>query len=289
MTKIYLILLATVLLSFEKKETIAPCNDREIEKNWNTGTDITLASGLNLDKIKYANEKLALKTHKYQGVYLENIKLKDLLNEKYRNTFFKHLSEANAESDDEFKATLFTQLLLERIKQLRDSNAFFLLSESSKNPSISYNGIEMISEYVFDDIINHFLFYVEESSKYNDITVLEYILQDTAPQYLKTDSEIKDPTRMCDCDDLPKGSILFNKDSLQTKENLKKFKDKFKNEKTIEVDCSPSLENGWKTKTEEYYDLNQFVENNLKTKLNIKDMNFFKIKIVPILNKYAIK
>lgn len=41
-------------------------------------------------------------------------------------------------------------------------------------------------------------------------------------------------------------------------------------------------------KKEKYYDLKQFVENSLKTKLDIKDMNFFKIKIVTILEKYAI-
>lgn len=163
------------------------------------------------------------------------------------------------------------------------------MSESSKDESISYNGIEMLTEYIFKDVLDNFEFYVKQSSKYDDITILEYVLQDVTPQYLKKESEIKDPTRMCACDDLEKGLVLLNKDTLDNKDDLKRFKNDFKNKKIVEIDCSPSLENGWKASTEEYFDLKLIIQKNIEPKLDVKEKNFLKLKIFPILNDYTTK
>lgn len=292
MRYIILTILIALLISCKKQKNEEPNNIHETIKGKNiemTNVNATLVSGLNLDRVSFSGEKLEIKKYKYNDTYVENIKIADLLNREYRESFFKYLANSVADSDDEFKATFFSKLLLERIMQLRDTSAFYLLTESSKNPSISYNGIEMISEYIFDDLLENAVFYIKESSKYNDVTILEYILSDITPRYIKTEAEIKDPTSMCACDDLKKGTILLSKDTLEVESNLKKFKDKFKSEKIIEIDCSPSLENGWKSTTNEYYDIKSFIDKNLETKLDIKEKIFYKVKIVPILKDYIIK
>lgn len=274
----------------QNNEEVKNVNKKIKEKNIEMkNTDEILISGLNLDKMSFFGEKLEMKKYRYNDTYIENIKIVDLLNKEYRESFFKYLANSVVDSDDEFKATFFSKLLLGRIVQLKDTNSFYLLTESSKNPSISYNGIEMISEYVFDDLLENGIFYIKESSKYNDITIIEYILKDITPRYIKNEAEIKDPTRMCACDDLEKGVILLSKDTLDSEPTLKKFKDKFKSEKIIEINCSPSFENGWKNTTHEYYDVKLFIDKKIEGKLDLKEKIFYKVKIVPILKDYLIK
>lgn len=287
----FLTVLISLSLSCEnsKKNKDANNNIMNEKKIDMIDSNSTLSNGLDLLKVHYFNEKLELKKYKYQGVFVEDIKISDLLNESYRKDFFNYLGNSSVESEDEFKATFFSIVLFERIKQLKDTNAFLLLSESSKEESISYNGIEMLSEFIFKDLLDNFEFYVKESTKYNDNTILEYVLQDVTPQYLKKETEIKDPTRMCACDDLEKGLILINKDTLESKEDLKRFKNDFKNEKIVEIDCSPSLDNGWKSTTEEYYDLKSTILKNIEPKLDVKEKNFLKLKVFPILSDYTTK
>ena len=292
MKYIYLTVLISLTLSCENSKKSKNDNNINImnEKQTNImDTGGSLSKGLDLAKVHYFNEKLELKKYKYQSVFIEDIKISDLLNESYRKDFFSYLGHSRVESEDEFKATFFSIILLERIKQLKDTNAFMLLTESSKEESISYNGIEMLSEYLFKDMVDNFVFYIKESTKYDDITILEYILRDIAPQYLKKESEIKDATRMCDCDDLEKGLVLLNKDTLDSKDELKKFKNDFNKEKVVEIDCSPSFENGWKSTTEGYYDLKSIIQKNIEPKLNVKEKNFLKLKVFPILSNYTTK
>ncbi|WP_136667874.1 hypothetical protein [Flavobacterium sp. H122] len=292
MKYIFLTVLISLTLSCENSKKIKNANNNDImneKKTDMTDSNKSLSNGLDLSKVIYFNEKLELKKYKYQDDFIEDIKISDLLNESYRKDFFTYLSNSSPESEDEFKTTFFSIILFERIKQLKDTNAFLLLSESSKEESISYNGIEMLSEYLFKDLLDNFSFYVKESTKYNDITILEYVLQDITPQYLKKEVEIKDPTRMCACEELEKGLILLNKDTLDSKDDLKRFKNDFKSEKIVEIDCSPSLENGWKSTTEEYYDLKSIIQKNIESKLDVKEKNFLKLKIFPILTDYTTK
>ncbi|WP_166919624.1 hypothetical protein [Flavobacterium poyangense] len=292
MKYIFLTVLISLALSCENSKKSKNENKDDImneKKKERADSKSSLSNGLNLSEVRYFNEKLKLRKYKYQDVFIEDINISDLLNDSYKKDFFNYLSNSDAESEDEFKATFFSIILLERIKQLKDTKAFLLLSESSKDESISYNGIEMLSEYLFKDVLDNFVFYVKESSKYNDITILEYILQDTFPQYLKKESEIKDPMRMCACEDLEKGLILLSKDTLDRKDDLKRFKNDFKNEQIVEIDCSASLENGWKSTTEEYYDLKSIIQKNIESRLDVREKDFLKLKIFPLLIDYTTK
>ena len=59
-------------------------------------------------------------------------------------------------------------------------------------------------------------FFVAEASHYNDIEILDFLLVDMAREFLKTDSELRDYSRMCYCDDLQSGLILLEKNKLET-------------------------------------------------------------------------
>lgn len=269
------------------KNNLEKIKIEKTENMTNNENNLTLLSGLKVGNVSFSNEKLELKTYKYQDIFIEDIKISDLLETQYRKSFFDFLANTLPDSKDEFKCTFFTKLIFTRITQLRDTNAFFLLSELSKNESLSYNGIALIDDYVFEDLLNFYVFYIEQSSKYNDITILEYILLNIAPQYIKTDSEIRDSARMCYCDDLKSGLILLERNKLETVK-LKKFKERFKNEQIIEIDCSPTFATRENT-TEEYYDIKSLIDKEMENKLGIKEKIFYKVRITPILKDYITK
>lgn len=85
-----------------------------------------LIDGINLENSIFEKKDIDIKKYKYNGVYLEDIYINDLLNKTYQADFFKYLK--NRENEDDFKITLFVKLLMMRIQQLNDTNAFYLLS-----------------------------------------------------------------------------------------------------------------------------------------------------------------
>ena len=264
--------------------------EKIIEINQSKVTDSeTLITGINLDNSLFDKSDIDLKKYKFKGVFIENIKIKDLLNKEYRDDFFKYLVINNGDdgTGDEFKPTLFIQLLFTRIQQLEDKNAYFLLKECSKITQISYSGIELFNESLWELFLEKPTFFVTEASHYNDIEILDFLLVDMAREFLKTDSELRDYARMCYCDDLKSGLILLEKNKLETIE-LKKFKEKFKNEAIIEIDCSPTFETRQNT-TEEYYDIKSVIDKEMESKLGVKEKLFYKLRIVPILKDYVTK
>lgn len=270
--KILLFLLFAIFLS--------SCNSKNAKKN------VTLIEGLNLDKCLFEKKDINLKKYKYKDTFIEDVKMSDLLNNTFRDDFFKYLEKNGGDdgTDDEFKPSLFTQLLLIRIEQFEDINAYFLLKESAKKTNISYNGIELYNQYLWGLFLDKSTFFITESTKYNDSEILEYIISDMAKEFLKTTVEIKDPIRMCDCSDVQSGMILLNKEKLKTRQ-LEKFIEKFKSEPIINIDCSPTFETR-KNTTEEYYDVKSIIDKELLIKLGTKEKVFYKLKIVPILKDY---
>jgi hypothetical protein len=257
-------------------------NSTNIDKNE------TLINGLDLNNSFFDKKDLHLKNYKYGNIFIENIKIFDLLQKQYREDFFNYLEESTSGKEDNYEATLFIDLLMMRISQFEDKNAYYLLKESSKKTGISYMGIEFHNQYLWNLFLDKSLFFIKESSSYNDTEILEFILVDMAKEILKTNSEIRDPSRMCDCDDLKAGMILLSKEKLE-KPELKKIKQKFTNEEIIEIDCSPSFENGWKSTTEKYYDIKSVIDTEVEKQLGVKDKIFYKVKIVPILKDYITK
>jgi hypothetical protein len=269
-----------ILLFFLFAIFLSSCNSKNEKKN------VTLIEGLNLDTCLFEKKDISLKKYKYNNTFIEDIKMSDLLNTTFRDDFFKYLEKNSGDdgTDQEFKPSLFTQLLLIRIEQFEDINAYFLLKESSKKTNISYNGIELYNQYLWTLFLDKSTFFITESNKYNDSEILEYILNDMSKEFLKTTNEIKDPLRMCDCSDIQSGMILLSKEKLKTNQ-LEKFNEKFKNVPIIKIDCSPTFETR-KNTTEEYYDIKSIIDKEFESKLGIKEKVFYKLKVLPIMKDY---
>ena len=301
MKKSFLTIILFSLLSCNRKDNIQEKNIIqksiiENSKNMNLKSSLnseTLLSNLNLDNCLFDKSKLNLKKYKYNGVYIEDIKINDLLRKDYREDFFNHLETCVSRGDDgseeEFKPTLFTQLLITRIQQLEDKNAFFLLNECYKNDAISYNGIEIYNQYLWELFLLKPIFFINESSNYNDKELLEYILNGIAEQYLIDFSSDENEIFFCNREELKSGMLLINKTHIEEVFMFKNFKEILKSEEIIQIECAPSLESGWKSLTKEYYNVKPLIENEMEKQLSVKDKIFFKTRIVPILKNYITK
>ncbi|WP_336689653.1 MULTISPECIES: hypothetical protein [unclassified Chryseobacterium] len=73
-----------------------------------------LIHGITIDNSIFNKNDIDINTYKYNGIYLENLKLKDLLDKDYRANFIKYLKD-NKSEDDDFKSTLISQLLFIRV------------------------------------------------------------------------------------------------------------------------------------------------------------------------------
>lgn len=137
-------------------------------------TNIELAGNLDLNNSVFPKEEIELKKYKFEDTYIENIHIEKLLDKEYRHNFFNYLK--NKTDDNDFKATLFCKLLLIRIQQLKDSNSFFILSESSKDNELSSEGIELLGDSVTELFLDDPYFFIQQGVKYDDKEINNYVL-----------------------------------------------------------------------------------------------------------------
>jgi hypothetical protein len=295
MKNIFLILVSLTIISCNKKSNIEEQNiqNKVTIENMNqtaSSNNETLLSNINLDNSLFDRKNLELKKYKYKNVFIEDIKIEDLLNKNYRDAFQNYLENNDDNRDEDHledpKPTLFTQLLLIRIQQLEDKNAYFLLKESSKLPGISHGGIELYNQSLWELFVDKPVFFINESSNYNDIELLDYILKSFAEQYIVESSSEENEISFCNCEGLESGMLLINKKHVETRGIFKKFKEILKKETTIEIDCAPSLDNGWKSSTKQFYNVKPLIDKEMERKLGTKEKVFYKVRIVPILKEY---
>ncbi|KAF2327714.1 hypothetical protein [Flavobacterium daemonense] len=298
MKQIFLILASLAIISCNKKSSTEEHNIESKKTIENMPLTInsnseTLSSNINLDNSLFDKKDIEFKKYKYKNVFIEDIKIKDLLDKNYREAFQNYLENNNDSRDDDHledpKPTLFTQLLLIRIQQLEDKNAYFLLQESSKLPGISHGGVELLNQSLWQLFIDKSLFFINESSHYNDIELLDYILKSFAEQYVVESSSEENEISFCNCEGIKKGMLLVNKKHIETNILFKKFQEIFKKETLIEIECAPSLDNGWKSTTKEFYDIKPLIDKEMGKKLGVKEKIFYKVRIVPILKEYYTK
>ena len=262
----------------QKKENNKEMINNKIAINENK----KLIDGINLEESIFEKKDIDLKKYKYKGVYLEDIYISDLLDNSYRADFFKYLK--NRENEDDFKITLFVKLLMIRIQQLNDTNAFYLLAETSKNVELSADGIELLHDYLIELFLENPTFFIKQSTKYNNKEIVNYILLETDEYLLQ--KEFFDENL---------GYIVGNeKKLLLNPEFEQEISDKNLSLKIMklpksEVIFSPSLYSGWENKTIKFtniYDLffsKEFIEN-----LNTSELLYFNLNIRPKLLKYII-
>ncbi|OWP74039.1 hypothetical protein BWK62_15200 [Flavobacterium oreochromis] len=241
-----------------------------------------LITDIDLNKSLFKKEDIDLKKYKYNDIFIENIKINDLLNDDYRKSFFRYLE--NKKDEDDFKSTLFTQLLMTRIQQIEDKKAFFLLSELSKNPSISYDGIELLSDKLVELYLKNTLFFIKESTKNNDSNFIIY-LTNKLVEFLVNENTIQNNTGFCN---YKRGMLLLERkfeDEITDLNLLNTLKQLPK----ISIHYSPSLYSDWESKEIIYTNIQSLFNETLLTNLNFKEKENFKSNIFPVIENYFIK
>ncbi|WP_083190029.1 SH3 domain-containing protein [Chryseobacterium artocarpi] len=240
-----------------------------------------LIDGITIDNTIFQKNDIDLKKYQYNNQYIEDIEIKDLLDKNYRTEFIKFLKETKTE-DDEFKSTLVSQLLIIRMIQLSDVNAFYILSELSKDNDVAYNGVELYGEKLTKFFIENPLFFIQQGAKYHETTLLNSIFPQLDEFFVKQ-SFFKD--NLGDID-LKNGQLFLFPD--KEKEFSESFKRKISKFSTEECIFSPSLYTAWQNKTINFIDISPLFGEELLIKLNVFERNYFNQNIQNTLKGYII-
>jgi hypothetical protein len=183
--------------------------------------------------------------------------------------------------DDNFKSTLITQLLIIRMVELSDSNAFYILSEISKNESVSYNGIELYQETLLKFFIENPTFFIKQGSKYNDATIINSI-SNSLNEFIADEDFFKDNMASLN---------LESQQLLLYPEKEEGFNDAFKKRlKTLpqlEVVFSPSSYTSWENKTLFFTNIYPLFSKAITRDFTISENLYYKFHILSILRKYT--
>ncbi|MCS4300626.1 hypothetical protein [Chryseobacterium sp. BIGb0232] len=228
----------------------------------------------------FDKNNILLKKIKYKEDYIENIKIKDLLDKKFRSSFIEYLTDIKTE-EDELKSSFICQLLLLRIAELSDSNAFYILSEISKNETVSYNGIELYENLLIQMFLNDSYFFIQQSVKYNDSSLLNYILKMSQGYFIDEDFL-----------DMNLGYIKSGeKDLLLLKSEAQKeivyfpLMKKMDGMPKVKVQLGPSFYTNFETINKDFVNINSFFGKELMQKMNVPEMNYFKQHVFPMIEK----
>jgi len=240
----------------------------------------TLIDGIALDNSIFSNKDIDLKKYKFNGILIENINLNDLLDKNYRDDFIKFLLITKNE-DDSFKSTLVSQLLIIRMIQLYDTDAFYILSEISKNESISYNGIELYQETLLKFFIENPMFYIQQGSKYNDSTIIKSI-SNSLDEFIADENFFKDNIANINLES--QQMLLYPE---KEKEFNANFKNTLKKLPKVEAIFSPSSYTAWESKTIYFTNIYSLFTKAVTQKLTTRENVYYKSYILPILKKYT--
>jgi uncharacterized protein YgiM (DUF1202 family) len=247
----------------------------------------TLISNLDIQKSMFKNDddlKSGFQKYKYQGVFIENLKITDLLNEQYRKRLINELS--NCESEDDPKAmsiTFLTLLLMLRMEVLQDSDAFFILSELSKNEDMAYMGIELSSSYLDDLFYKSPLFYIQESQKYNTTRIMETIVS-SGLRPLREDYFFERKGSIS----IKSGMILVFKENIDGL-NDSNAKKKISSQKPIKGEFKLVNPSKHEKPIEYLYDIHPFLKDLTQDNLTADELKFYSERIYPLFDDFEIR
>lgn len=237
-----------------------------------------LIDNIHLDNnFLFDKNSILLRRFKYKEDYIENIKIKDLLNKNFRSHFIEYLADTKTE-EDELKSSLICQLLLLRIVELSDSNAFYILSEISKNETVSYNGIELYESLFIQMFLNDPYFFIQQSVKYNDSSLIDYILE-MSQGYFVDEDFLEMNLGYIKSDE--KGLLLL-KSEAQKEIKYLPLTQKINKMPRIEVQLGPSFYTNFETINKDFVNINSIFGKGLIQKMNVAELNYFKQHILPV-------
>jgi hypothetical protein len=271
-----------ILISCKENKNDFESNENKIIDNKMDSTDNKLIDGLDLNNSLFKRDELELKKYFFNNVLIENIKINDLLNKEYRESFFKYLKERK--NEDDFKTTFFTRLLFIRIQQLSDSNSFFILTEISKNSSLSSDGIELLGDSLVELFFQRPDFFIKQGTKYGENNIVKYTMS-LMKDFLVNESFFE----------INMGSVELKNGMLFLEPKMEKD---FSNQNLINilnilpkhnVIFSPSLYSEWQNKTIIFKDIKSLFGKNFIQQLNNQENDYFQKNVKTTLDKYFIR
>lgn len=262
------IMLLLLLISF-----LSNCQKQNISKEMDNPK---LLDGIVIDKGSlFDKEELHLKMYRYNGEYLEDIRIKELLDTEYQHDLVKDLTKI-----PEGGASLITQLLLLRIYQLNDERAFKILLDLSKNETMSYNGIELYELTITRILIENPSFFIEQCYKNQDADFLKYIVT-LFNQYFISKEFFELNIGYLESDG---GELLLNP-KMENTFGIN-FRDSIKRRPKIKVIFSPSQYSDWENKTLYFTDVSSVFGKQMTDKLSVGASFYYNIYVLPELDKF---
>ena len=245
----------------------------------NSISNSTLIEGVNTSASFIKN--IELKQYKYKDTYIENLKLDDFQKKDFRLEFFNFLKEQNFEKE-EYAQAFFIKLLLVRIQQKDEAILYDILNHIFKDHSLGYY-LEDYNLYLYQLFLYKPHFFIKNAYKYADASIIDYI-NHSLPNALLTDEK----TIKNDMGEIIKDSdnLLLISEQQVDLYSLATLKDKIKKQSVIEVFYAPSFKTGWKEKTAAYYNIYNYINEEISTSLTVEERKFFEENFYPMFQDY---
>ena len=245
----------------------------------NSISNSTLIEGVNTSASFIKN--IELKQYKYKDTYIEDLKLDDFQKKDFRLEFFTFLKEQDFEKE-EYAQVFFIKLLLVRIQQKDEAILYDILNHIFKDHSLGYY-LEDYNVYLYQLFLYKPHFFIKNAYKYADASIIDYI-NHSLPNALLTDEK----TIKNDMGEIIKDNdnqLLISEQQVDLF-SLAALRDKIKKQSVIEVFYAPSLKRGWKEKTAAYYNIYNYINEEISTSLTVEERKFFEENFYPMFQDY---
>lgn len=267
--------------------------------NTDQSTSYTLLDGIDRTNKKYylrVNERITpryLTKYSFKGKPLYELNMSDLLKKEYRKEILEWYTTEDEDEDDFLHPyTIITMLLLARIEQLDDDNAFIILSELSKDVDFRYMGLDYYISSFTRLFFLKYEYLIKTSLNTDNYTIMDILLStDTALGSLfyglsNTEKRFSEEP-IYDTYFLSYGQILFRQDELSPLANYNNdYLHAIRSEKnSYSIDMIYARDN----ETINYYDVYTPLRKELKEKLTPAQYEKFTKKIKPMFDVMEIK
>lgn len=279
--RIFLLIILYLVISCQNHKKN---NDYMEQKTIELNKESKLIDNIHLDNnFLFEKNNILLRRFQYKEDYIENIKINDLLDKNFRSHFIEYLADSKTEEDG-LKSSFICQLLLLRIVELSDSNAFYILSEISKNEIISYNGIELYENLLIQMFFNDPYFFIQQSVKYSDSSLIDYILE-MSQGYFTDEDFLEMNLGYIKSDE--KGLLLLKLEA-QKEIKYRPLVEKISKMPKIEVQLGPSFYTNFETINKDFVNSNSIFGKELIQKMNVAEKNYFNQHVFPVISKFQL-
>lgn len=222
--------------------------------------------------------------YKFEGCFIEEISIEQLLNQSYRKKLFDYLSQRNFDGG-QYEQVFFIKLLLTRIQQTNDIALYTVLSDTFLDSRLGYY-LEDCEIYLFQLFLYKPDYFLKGSILNRNTQLLDYINQ-SLPLAILTNKEYFD-TSLVDVQ-YHENNLLIEKDIVE-KFSLTELKKQIENNaEIIEATFSPSFDTERKNKTSFYYNIYSYLDLKIQNNLNRSEIIYYNLRYRPFFKNYLIK